>query len=301
MSNDLYPLTLEPLVAEQLWSGRPGEPAPEEENLPPGFSSGTLFMATSNSRVAGGPQSGRGLGYLRQLLGADLMGVQAGGDFDGPLPVELKLKRTGESALAVGLTDYSLWFILAAEEDSSINVGFKPGLNFKSAAADAAGDPGRWSEFMPEYPVETGQILLLPKLAPLLLGAGLTVAQIGPPAGNLSNWPLASQSGEGLRLAAESESPLLLVPEEISPGRELLFDDEHCSVTLITTTHLSTVAAPEAATFLWPLAGQGRIRARGPAPVTRIQPGRVIMLPAALGRYAVESGASITYLLIEAS
>jgi len=299
MSTELYPLTLEPIIGEQIW-GRFSDPPPEEEELPPGFSLGTLWLATDNSRVTAGPQAGRSLGHLRQIWGSELVGSNAGGDPDRPLPVELKLKRTGDAALAVALGDDSLWYFLSADEDSTINTGYRRSLNFRNAAGSAGNDPGRWSEFMPEYPVEAGQCLFLPSLAPLLLGAGLTVAQIGPPTRSLSHWPLPGKNLEALRLAAESESPSWVKPREIGPGRVEIFNDQNLVATLITTMHLSSTISPEAATFIWPFSGQGRVRTRGPAPVTRLQPGRAIMLPANLGRYSVESGASVTYLLVEA-
>jgi mannose-6-phosphate isomerase class I len=82
-------------------------------------------------------------------------------------------------------------------------------------------------------------------------------------------------------------------------GEDALFQEEHLSVHLITTARRSDMTAPEALTILWPLAGQGRVLTNGPAPTTRLSPGRAILLPAALGRYAVESGGTVSYLLIE--
>ena len=299
MGAELYPLTLEPIVAEHFW-GRSAEMAPADETLPPGFNLGTLWMATDNSRIAAGPQAGKGLGYLKQLWGPNLVGSATGGDPDGLLPVELKLKRTGSAALAVALTDYSLWYVLSADEDSSINAGYLPDLDFAAAARTAGGDPGRWSEYMPEYSVEAGQCLFLPPLSPLLLGAGLTVAQIGPPTRTLPHWPLPDLSPDSLALAAESLPPFWLPSDIPDSGVTEVFHSEGLTVNMVSTVHLSTIASSEATTFIWPIIGQGRIRARGPAPVTRLQPGRVVMVPAGLGRYAVESGGSVTYLLIEA-
>ncbi len=299
MSTDLYPLTLEPVVVEQA-RNRAADPVPDDDALPPGFTSGTLWMATDASRVAAGPQAGRSLGYLRQLWGPELVGRGAGGDLNGPLPVELKLKRTGEAALAVGLAEDSLWHFLAADEGSSVQAGFTPGLDFARAAAAAGDDPGRWSEFMPEYEVEPGRSLWLPRLAPLVLGAGLTVAQISPPGGNLFPWPLDGSGPEALRRAAESGSPVWLPPGDSGAECAVIYRDQRLAVSLITTAQLPGLASPDATTFLWPLQGQGRIRARGPAPATRLQPGRVVMMPAALGRYTIESGGLVSYLLIEA-
>ncbi len=133
-----------------------------------------------------------------------------------------------------------------------------------------------------------------------MLGAGLTVAQIGPPARTLSSWPLSGFSSEALGLAEGADLPLWL---EVGPARDdqtVIFQDRDLSIKLVRTAQLSTVVSQDAATFIWPICGQGRIRARGPAPATRLTPGRAVMLPAALGRYAVESGGQVTYLLIEA-
>lgn len=298
MSADLYPLTLEPIVAALIWA-RPGEASQENEALPDNFF-GTLLMADGNSRVAAGPQAGRSLAYLRQEWGPKLVGIESGGDYDGPLPVELKLKRTGDFALAVGLTEDSVWHFLSAGEDSSINAGFNPGLELKAAAQEAGRDPGLWSEFMPEYAVEPGQGLLLPRFCPMILGAGLSVAQIGPPARALPQWPLAGSNSEGLRLSSHSQAPAWLPEAMPEAGRTALFRSPSLKISLIVASHFSSVVNPDAATFLWPVFGRGRVRTRGPAPVTRLDQGKVLMLPAALGRYAVESGGLVGYLLIEA-
>ena len=67
MSADLYPLTLEPIVADQIWA-RAGEDAPEDAALPGSFF-GTLLMAGGNPRGNAGPTSGRSLAPLRHILG----------------------------------------------------------------------------------------------------------------------------------------------------------------------------------------------------------------------------------------
>lgn len=297
-SADLYPLTLEPIVADQIWA-RPGEEASPDESLPPIFF-GTLLMAGGGSRIVAGPQAGRSISYLRQIWGPKLVGVESGGDYDGPLPVELKLKRTGDFALAVGLTEDSVWHFLSAGEDSSINAGFNPGLKLNIAAKEAGRDAGRWSEFMPEYAVEPGQGILLPRHCPMLLGAGISVAQIGPPSKTIANWPLVGEGPEGLRQSVKSEPPVWLPEPMPGPGRTALFRGSNLKISLIAASHFSSVVNPDAATFLWPVFGRGRVRTRGPAPVTRLSPGKVVMLPAALGRYAVESGGLVGYLLVEA-
>jgi hypothetical protein len=299
MSNELYPLTLEPSIADQFWT-RPTSSTFSAESGPGEFSQGTMWMATVNSRVAAGPQAGRSLGQLKHLWGAELVGSIAGGDPDYPLPVELKLKRTGDMALAVALSADSLWYMLAADENSSVNAGFREDLDFRGAAAEADGQPGVWSEFMTEYSVEAGQCLYLPRRTPLLLGAGLTVAQISPPARTLPNWPLSGTDEDALRQAQETRPPVWLTPKALGPGQGEIFNDSGLTVRLIVVSHFSSVVSSEAATFLWPLFGQGRIRARGPAPATRLSPGRAVMLPAALGRYAIESGGTVGFLMIEA-
>jgi len=297
-SAELYPVTLEPSVAEQPWGL--SEDFSAEESALRGFS-GTLLMAAGNSKAAAGPLAGRSLGYLRQLWGSRLVGSTSGGDPDAPLPAELKLKRTESTALAVSLTEDSLWYVLGVEEDSAVHAGFNPGLDFREAAEAAGGDLGRWTEFMPESMAREGQCLFLPQTAPLLMGTGLTLAQIGPPAQQLLTWPLPGPGVQGLKLAESGRPPVWSAPQTLEPGRMEIYRGPRLTVQLITTSHLSDLVSQEAATFLWPIAGQGRIRARGPAPVTRLQPGRVVMMPAGLGRYAIESGGSVSYLLIEAS
>jgi hypothetical protein len=280
-----YPLTLEPIPAEQF-QDRSGRPWPVGEM--PEFSLGTLWLATDTSRVAAGPQAGRSLGYLRHLWGADMVGLNAGGDLDAPLPVELKLKNTGETVQTLALTEYSLWYILDAMEDALIRAGFRP----ETTQAEIGAGPGRWAEFMPEFEVEAGRFLWLPPGAPLLLGPGLTLAQCGPP-----SRPVPAGPPPGALTGPCS--PVWLAPLTAGPEEALFFKDQRLSVRLVTTARRSDLTAPEALTFLWPLDGQGRVLCRGPAPTTRLQPGRAILLPAALGRYAVESAGTVSYLLIE--
>ena len=265
--NDLYPLTLEPIPAEQF-QDRSGRPWPAGEV--PEFSLGTLWLAADASRAAAGPQAGRGLAYLRHLWGTDLAGLNAGAAPDGPLPVELKLKNTGETSQTLAFTDYSLWYILAAGEESFLRAGFRP---------DSA-----------EFEAEAGRCLFLPPGAPLVLGPGLALAQFGPSARPLP--PSPDVMGDQL-------SPVWLTPAAAGPGEAVIFQDQRLAVRLITTAHWSGLTAPESLTFLWPLAGQGRVLTQGPAPTTRLKPGRAVLLPAALGRYAVESAGQISYLLIE--
>ena len=274
--NEPYPLTLEPIPAEQV-QDRSGRPWPMGEV--PESSLGTLWLATDISRVAAGPQAGRSLGYLRHLWGADLMGQNLGGQPEAPLPVELKLKNTGESAQALSLSEYSLWYILAAADEASLKAG-RPEVEFEA---------------------EAGRCLWLPPGAPLWLGAGLSLAQVGPPARQFfippgSSAEPQSQSGPA---PADPRPPAWLVPAPAGPEEAVLFQDQLLSVRLITTAHRSDLTASEALTFLWPLSGQGRVLTRGPAPTTRLTPGRVVLLPAALGRYAVDSGGAVSYLIIE--
>ena len=267
--NEPYPLTLEPIPAEQF-QDRSGRPWPAGE-VPAG-NFGTLWLATDISRVAAGPQAGRGLGYLRHLWGADLAGLNCGDDPGLPLPVELKLKNTGETAQTLALTEYSLWYAL--EKDSDFQ------------AFEVGSDIDRGTEFRPEF--EVGSCLWLPQGTPLFLAAGLILAQIGPPSRPLPTKP-----------AEDPKAPHWLVPTEIGPEEAAVFQDQHLSVRLITTSQRGGLTAPEALTFIWPLAGQGRILTRGPAPTTRLSSGRAVLLPASLGRYSVESAGKITYMLIE--
>jgi len=287
MSGDaLYPLTLEPIPAEQF-QDRSGRPWPAGE-VPEG-NLGTLWLATDISRVAAGPHAGRGLGYLRHLWGADLVGHNAGEKPDAPLPIELKLKNTGETAQMLSLSDYSLWYVLAVAEEASLRAGFPEDL----ASFETEFNPGRWPEIMPKFAAEAGRCLWLPSGRPLFLEPGLTLAQIGPPAHPLPAWPSEGSSPD------LAQPPVWLVPEAAGPEEAVFFQDEQLSVRLITTTQRSGLTASEALTFIWPLTGQGRVLTQGPAPATRLSPGRAVLLPAALGRYAVQTAGVISYLLIE--
>ncbi|UQZ90900.1 hypothetical protein C4J81_17455 [Deltaproteobacteria bacterium Smac51] len=298
MNNDLYPLTLEPVISEQ-WGH--SESSIYDEEGPREFTQGLIRLAADNSRVAAGPMAGRTLGHLKQLWGADLVGANAADDPDAPFPLEMKMRRTGGSALAVGLDGVSLWFFLKAGDKSTLNAGFEAGLNLKAAAAEAGGDPGRWADYMPEYEAAGKTCLLLPPFSPLLLGAGLDVLQIGPPAAPLPVWPLDGGDGGSISRAAESDPPRWLAYESLGGGMEQVFDSENLTVTLVTTSLMRGVLSQDASTVIWPLEGQGRLRTQGPAPATRIQPGRAVVIPAGLGRYTIESGAEISCLIIEAA
>jgi hypothetical protein len=210
--------------------------------------------------------------------------------------VELKLKNTGATAQTMSLTEYSLWYILAAGDEASLRAGWPEGLN----SARAGNDPDRWPEH--EFEAEAGRCLWLPPGAPLFLGAGLTLAQLGPPASQFpaSQFPAGQfPAGQPPDALTGHHPPAWLPPAAVGPEESVFLQGPPLSVRLITTAHRSDLTASEALTFRWPLAGQGRVLTRSPAPTTRLKPGRAGLLPAALGRYAVDSGGTVSYLLIE--
>lgn len=269
-------------------------------DAPGSWPQSSTLMAGESSRVATGPQAGCSLNQLRHLWGADLVGPSLAAEPRSPLPLELRLTRTAEAPLAVSLSEDCLWYLLDAQEDSSLNAGYIKGLDFERAAASAGADPGRWAEYMPQYPLESGSCLFLPQRAPLILGPGLTVAQIGRPAQSLSPWPLAGDGPEALELARLSASPFWPGFKSLEPGTAEIFNTRTLRVLLRTVSEYLGHSSPDVLTFIWPIAGQGRLRCRGPAPAIRLAPGRVLMLPAALGGYSVESSSQISYLHIEA-
>lgn len=298
MSTELYPLTLEPIIAEQFW-GRP-DSSFYEDGPSSDYTFGTIWMATENSKVGAGPQTGRNLGYLKQRWGRDLIGSASEDAGDRSFPVELKLKRTGSASLTAALNADSLWYVLGAGEGGYLHAGYLPGLNIAAIAERAGGDPARWADSMPRYQVEEGQTLFLPALAPLILGPGLTMAQISPPAESPELWPLPGYGEEAVRRAAETGSPVWISPRPAKSGLIEIFQSESLQIHLVTSQHFSAVTVQEAATFIWPLFGQARIRCRGPASTTRLQQGRITLLPSSLGHYSVESSGAVGYLLIEA-
>ncbi len=291
MKSFLYPLILEPLLAERLGT---------LVDAPGSWPHNSILMAGESSRVATGPQAGCSLNQLRHLWGADLVGPSLAGEPLSPLPLELRLTRSAERLLPVSLSEDSLWYLLDAPEDSSLHAGYLKGLDFEQVAAGAGRDPGRWAEHMPRYLLERGSCLFLPQRAPLVLGPGLSVAQIGRPAQALSPWPLGGDGPEALELARLSASPFWPGFKNLDSVSVEIFHTETLRLLLRTGPEYLGHCSPDALTFIWPIAGQGRLRCRGPAPAVRLAPGRVLMLPAALGGYSVESSSQISYLHIEA-
>ncbi|MDR1920411.1 MAG: hypothetical protein LBS31_01500, partial [Candidatus Adiutrix sp.] len=168
-------------------------------------------------------------------------------------------------------------------------------LNPAQSGPEPAGDPVARPALLTACPPETGLNLFLPGGAPIILGPGLVLAQIESTTSRLRPFDEAEA-----RAAEDGEAPRWLTPKPLGPGREEIFRSENLTVTRIVASSLATMVSPDATTFLWPLSGQGRIRSQGPAPTTRLRPGRAVMLPARLGRYAVESAGAVEYLLIEA-
>ncbi|MDR1920790.1 MAG: hypothetical protein LBS31_03490, partial [Candidatus Adiutrix sp.] len=118
MTNELYPLILEPFIADPAWDDLAGRPL------------NALWLAADAALIAAGPQAGRTVDHLKHLWGERLVGAAAGSSPDAPLAVELKIARNAEkTALTVVTVGDSLWRVLEASPDGQASAGCPGRLN----------------------------------------------------------------------------------------------------------------------------------------------------------------------------
>lgn len=188
----LYPLKFKPIFKERIWGGQRlrdlfNKDLPSDMKI--GESWELVDLPDNKSRITNGPLAGRTLESAIEQFGPEITGRQ---DYQPPFPLLIKLldaqdvlsvqvhpdaetcRRTGK-----GDPKTECWYILAAEPDSVIYKGLKPGTTreqFKKAIKD-----GTCADYLQKVQVQVGQCHFLPSGTCHAIGAGLVIAEIQQP------------------------------------------------------------------------------------------------------------------------
>lgn len=185
----LEPLRFERRVLEKLWGGRSLERVlglPLPGSGPVGETWEICDRAEHNSVVSFGPQRGTVLRDLVRLHGEELLGrsrPSPDGSFpllvkflDASQPLSLQVHPHERTRLANEEKKSECWYVLDAAPGARIWLGLVPGTT-RAALADAAGSAAITQHVL-EWPVHTGDFVLVPAGTVHAIGGGITLVEI---------------------------------------------------------------------------------------------------------------------------
>jgi mannose-6-phosphate isomerase len=306
----LYPLCLQPIFKERIWGGRNLEPY-YGEHLPPGQIGEAWVLgdhAQGTSTVTNGPLAGRTLAQLRAEFGAALLGARSE---QGRCPLLIKLldaqadlsvqvhPADGYAGLPPGEPGKTeMWYVLAAAPDARIVYGLKDGTD--SAAFAAAVANGRIPEPLRYLPARAGDVFYVPSGTIHALGRGTVVAEVQQSSDTvyrvydydrpgLDGKPRELHVAHALQVTrydtpAEPFRPAPPAPNTWQPLVQSEFFTVDRAATQGGWPQTTTPASFDA---LLVIAGAGAITWPGGGREP-LRPGASVMVPAALGAYALE-------------
>lgn len=196
----LYPLVMEPVLANKPWGGRRlaryGKTLPPDEPVGESWELADLdvgefgTVSDARSRIANGPLTGRTLQSVIEQYGEELMdGVSLN---QGRFPILIKLLDAHQhlSVQVHPTAQYvaqhptvhlktESWYVVEAEPGAHIYKGFAAGVTPEKVEA-RAGQPG-FVDLLEQVPVIAGDIHHLPAGTVHALGAGVMVAEVQTP------------------------------------------------------------------------------------------------------------------------
>lgn len=216
MSTRPQPVVFDPLVKPKPWGGRALADL-FNKHLPPDAPIGETWeladLPGQQTRVASGPLAGRTLPDLRALWGDGLLADAQ--PIDGRFPLLIKFLDARET-LSVQVhpkpdgggaeheVKHEAWYVVHAEPDAKIYVGFEPGVE-PGDVRTAAREPEVATLLRPRT-VAVGDCLYLPSGTPHALGGGIVVAEVQTPSDTtyrLYDWDRLGLDGKPRQLHIE--------------------------------------------------------------------------------------------------
>ena len=188
--SSLYPIRLEASLHETIWGGRKlAEVAGKK--LPAGdILIGEAWETETSTRVQNGPYAGRTLGELVELLGVDLLGAAAISVFGPRFPLLAKfLDARAQLSVQVHPNDQyareheqgklgktEFWYILATEPGASIVHGFRRPTT--RSEVQKAIEQVRLEELVHAEPVMPGDVVFVPAGTVHAIGEGVLLYEL---------------------------------------------------------------------------------------------------------------------------
>lgn len=194
MSAAPIPIRFHPLLQPRPWGGRALErlfhkPLPPQ--TPIGESWELVSLPGAESLVRDGPLADRSVSSLIDDWGGALLGGAALADGRFPLLIKFLDAREHLSVQVHPKPDsddphgwkpgikHEAWYVLHAEPDAQLFIGFEAGVSPAQVAA-AANTP-RIATLLRKWPARRGDCFYLPSGTPHALGAGIVVAEVQTP------------------------------------------------------------------------------------------------------------------------
>ncbi|WP_223192373.1 type I phosphomannose isomerase catalytic subunit [Paenibacillus sedimenti] len=185
-----YPLQFQPEMKERVWGGRALEKFGFQ--LPEGaIGEGWMIGDHPNgtTKIINGELAGLGLDEIREKYGSALFGTKGFSEKNGRFPLLIKLLDCEDDlSVQVHPNDHyenlspgelgktEMWYILDAKPGAKIIYGMKDGVTRESLAQAIA--ENRILDCLQEVPVEAGDSFYIPAGTVHALGAGVLVAEI---------------------------------------------------------------------------------------------------------------------------
>lgn len=324
------PLLFERQYFTKVWGGRslatsPGIDLPVEG--PVGETWELVDRADCVSRVAVGLRAGRTLRELMETHGAELLGeTRPGPDGRFPLlikflsatqPLSVQVHPDQSAAAKLGRGEAGkdeAWYILAAEPESQIYLGLRPGVDAAVFGAQADG-PGV-VDLLRAWPVRAGQFVFVPGGTIHAIGEGITLLEVQNNSDitfRLYDWDRKGLDGkprtthvEEALLSTRFDDP---VPGPAGPAFEArgggnraarLVSCSFFGMELLELASYLDLDTERRATVYVVLRGEGRLSLRGAPDPWRLKPGDTWLLPAAAGPHRIEpQGAELSVMRVE--
>ena len=329
MARYLYPLTFEPRFRDYLWGGRNLEAF--GRRLPAGIVAESWDISghpSSPTPIDAGPYQGRLLTELLDELGLDLVGVHNQRALErGRFPLLVKLLDANQD-LSVQVhpdDDYAqkheggelgkteMWYVLRAVPGARLIYGLRRGITRERFVQ--ALQAGTLESCLHYLPVQAGDAIFIPAGTVHALLAGLVVAEIQQNSDTtyrVYDWNRVGPDGQPRPLHIEKALEVIDF-SQVEPGPyapQLVEAREEVQREVISRCQYFTVEKVRLAsgvtwaghctgeTFeIWGcIEGECRITWAGdPVPLS---PVRFVLLPAALGQFAVEARSPSTLLRV---
>lgn len=319
----VYPLSFRPVFKSYPWGGR----ALAERlgrTIPEGIVAESWEIsahAAGPTPVAGGALAGLTLAEVQARLGVELLGGNnRGAARSGTFPLLVKLLDANQwlSVQVHPADDYArahhddlgkseMWVVLAAAPGAEIILGFAAPENRASVARAIA--EGRLPELLHRLPASAGDVFLVPPGSIHALGPGLLIAEIQQSSNvtyRLYDWD-RSDAGRELHIERGLDvldydlvrPRALPVPADGEGPRRPLCQTAHFASELVLLGPGETLngrCAGETFEIWGLLEGRGTLQWNG-APLT-LDAVEWLLLPAALGAYAVRSEEASRWLKV---
>lgn len=294
----LYPYRFQPLLAERIWGGQ--TLARFGKSLPPGRRIGESWeitdRANAQSAVINGPDAGHTLHDLVLRHGTHLLGTAAAGATRFPLLVKLidacdRLSVQVHPPPAVasrfgGEPKTEMWYVMAAQPGAELIAGLRHGVSRAQFEQALRESPDRIADLVHRLPVRAGDSLFVPAGRLHAIGAGLVLAEIQQNSDTtyrVYDWGRRDERGQP-RPVHIPEALAAIDFTDVEPALTPL--PIRCPHFAVETLELSgpQTGTCDGTSFQILCCVTGRARVAG----EQLAGGEFVLLPAALGDYALE-------------